>query len=170
MQRRQCLLILSTPVFIALAAALPACAASDGPAPREAPPTAAASTPSGGTTGATQDAAIAPAREAVQAWLQQVDRADGPGSWATAAAYFKRSVSADQWSRALAAARDPLGPLRARQEVAVEAGDAPAGAPPGRYVVFRYAATYERAAKARETVTVMADPDGRWRVVGYFIR
>ena len=44
------------------------------------------------------------------------------------------------------------------------------GAPDGRYVVVQYDTVFENKASAVETVTPMADPDGVWRVAGYFIR
>lgn len=44
------------------------------------------------------------------------------------------------------------------------------GAPDGNYVVIRFAASFEHKAGATETVTPMEDPDGQWRVSGYYIR
>ena len=44
------------------------------------------------------------------------------------------------------------------------------GAPDGEYVVFQFDTQFERKRAAVETVTPMRDPDGSWRVSGYFIR
>ena len=44
------------------------------------------------------------------------------------------------------------------------------GAPDGEYVVFQFDTQFERKRAAVETVTPMCDPDGSWRVSGYFIR
>jgi hypothetical protein len=44
------------------------------------------------------------------------------------------------------------------------------GAPEGKYVVIQYETVFENRASAVETVTPMLDPDGVWRVSGYFIR
>jgi len=44
------------------------------------------------------------------------------------------------------------------------------GAPDGEWVVLKLNTTFENKAVAVETVTVMRDLDGKWRVAGYFIR
>jgi hypothetical protein len=44
------------------------------------------------------------------------------------------------------------------------------GAPDGKYVTIRYETVFENKASAVETITPMLDPDGIWRVSGYFIR
>ena len=44
------------------------------------------------------------------------------------------------------------------------------GAPDGRYVVIQFDTAFENKASSVETVTPMADPDGAWRVAGYFIK
>jgi hypothetical protein len=44
------------------------------------------------------------------------------------------------------------------------------GAPDGEYVVIQFDATFEKKQSAIETVTPMKEPDGRWRVSGYFIK
>jgi hypothetical protein len=44
------------------------------------------------------------------------------------------------------------------------------GAPDGKYVVIQFDAVFENKPSAVETVTPMLDPDGVWRVSGYFIR
>ncbi|HXF81037.1 MAG TPA: DUF4019 domain-containing protein, partial [Usitatibacter sp.] len=42
-------------------------------------------------------------------------------------------------------------------------------APAGEYVVIQYDTRFERVPHAVETVTPMKDPDGTWRVSGYFV-
>lgn len=44
------------------------------------------------------------------------------------------------------------------------------GAPDGEYVVVQFKTSFDKKAKAIETVTPMKDPDGQWRVAGYFIK
>ena len=44
------------------------------------------------------------------------------------------------------------------------------GAPDGKYVVIQYDTVFENKSSAVETIIPMADPDGAWRVSGYFIR
>ncbi len=40
----------------------------------------------------------------------------------------------------------------------------------GKYVVIQFDTVFEHKASASETVTPMLDPDGVWRVSGYFFR
>jgi hypothetical protein len=44
------------------------------------------------------------------------------------------------------------------------------GAPDGEYSVIQFATSFRHKAAATETVTLMKDSDGRWRVSGYYIR
>ena len=42
--------------------------------------------------------------------------------------------------------------------------------PDGKYVILEYESAFEKKSSAVETVVPMVDPDGTWRVSGYFIR
>ena len=44
------------------------------------------------------------------------------------------------------------------------------GGPDGSYVVILYDTSFENKKEAVETVTPMLDPDGIWRVSGYYIQ
>jgi hypothetical protein len=66
--------------------------------------------------------------------------------------------------------RTPLGKLVSRKLKSREYAEKMPGAPDGRSVVVQYDTVFENKASAVETVTPMADPDGAWRVAGYFIR
>jgi hypothetical protein len=110
------------------------------------------------------------AEDAARDWLALADAGDANATWSSAAAAFQRAVPEDQWTRALAAAREPLGAVvsRALRE-ATPMTELP-GAPDGDYVVFQFDTQFERKRAVVETVTPMRDPDGSWRVSGYFIR
>jgi Protein of unknown function (DUF4019) len=110
------------------------------------------------------------AQSASDAWLKIVDDARYEASWDEAAALFKQAVTKDQWKAAVAAARGPLGKLVSRKVKSREYKEQLPGAPDGKYVVIQYDAVFENKASAVETVTPMVDPDGEWRVSGYFIR
>ncbi len=117
-------------------------------------------------------AASAPpaAVEAARSWLGLVDANEYGKSWQEAAAYFRRAISKDKWIQALNGARLPLGGLVSRKlKSAVYATSLP-GAPDGEYVVIQFDAAFANKQMAIETVTPMKDPDGVWRVSGYFIK
>ena len=44
------------------------------------------------------------------------------------------------------------------------------GAPDGDYALIVYATSFANKAEGHETLTLERESDGKWRVVGYFIR
>jgi opacity protein-like surface antigen len=110
------------------------------------------------------------AQAAAESWLKLVDEANYKASWEQAAKLFKGAVTQAQWEGAAAGARNPLGKLVSRKLKAREYKDQLPGAPDGRYVVIQYDTVFANKASAVETVIPMADPDGAWRVSGYFVR
>jgi hypothetical protein len=116
------------------------------------------------------EAAEKAAQSAAKAWLGLVDQGNYAASWDAAAAYFRNAVSKEQWLQSMKGARQPLGSLQSRKFLSARFTATLPGAPDGRYVVIQYATTFENKASAVETVTPMQDPDGRWRVSGYFIK
>jgi hypothetical protein len=109
-------------------------------------------------------------RDQAAAWLALVDRGDGRGSWDAAGGTFRGAVTADGWTNQMAAARGPLGPLTSRTLAVEQFMNGLPGAPPGEYAVQQYHAIFDRLHAVTETVTLVREQDGMWRVVGYFIR
>jgi hypothetical protein len=110
------------------------------------------------------------AQKAAEAWLKLVDDGKYEPSWEQAAKLFKAAVTRDQWKQAAAGVRGPLGKLVSRKVKSRTYTEQVPGAPDGKYVVLQFDTVFEKKAAAVETVTPMADPDGAWRVSGYFIR
>jgi hypothetical protein len=106
---------------------------------------------------------------AAEAWLALVDAGAYGASWDTAAALFKRAVTRAQWTRSVTAVRPPLGDLLSRRVASAKVLTSLPGAPDGTYVVIQFAAAFSQKRSAMETVTPMLDPDGTWRVSGYYI-
>ena len=117
-----------------------------------------------------EQAPVAHAQAAAEAWLALTDAGKYAESWAAAATLFKAAVTQPDWERMVKAGRGALGRLKSRTLQAATFTRTLPGAPDGEYVVLRYAATFERKASAVETVTPMRDPDGSWRVSGYYIQ
>jgi hypothetical protein len=110
------------------------------------------------------------AQAAADSWLKRVDGGEYGASWDQAAKLFKGAVTKDQWKQAAAGVRGPLGKLVSRKVKSREYKEKIPGGPDGKYVVIQYEAVFENKSSAIETVTPMVDPDGAWRVSGYFIR
>ena len=108
--------------------------------------------------------------EAATAWLGLVDGLEYDKSWDEAAGYFKNAVPKEQWEQSMTAVREPLGDLVSRQLESAGYETALPGAPDGEYVVMQFATSFSAKAEAVETVTVMRETDGTWRMAGYFIK
>ena len=107
---------------------------------------------------------------AAKTWLALIDQGDIAMSWDTAAALSKGAVSQEQWVQKVGPARQPLGKLISREVASLKYATSVPGAPDGEYVVIQFKTSFENKASAIETVTPMKDPDGEWRVGGYFIK
>lgn len=112
----------------------------------------------------------AAAQKAAETWLQGVDAGKYAESWDAAAALFKKAVSRNQWQEAMAGSRAPLGAMGSRKLKSATLAKTLPGAPDGEYVVLEFETSFEKKKSAIETLTPMRDPDGAWRVAGYFIR
>jgi len=110
------------------------------------------------------------AQTAAEAWLKTVDAGRYDDSWSASAGLFQGAVTKEQWRQAAASARGPLGDLVGRKVKSRQYTTTLPGAPAGMYVLLKFDAVYKARAAAVETVTVMVDPDGAWRVFGYFIK
>ncbi|HUM09401.1 MAG TPA: DUF4019 domain-containing protein [Myxococcaceae bacterium] len=108
--------------------------------------------------------------QAAEAWLKLVDAGQYGASWDEAAPMFRERVSRAEWEKMAAAARRPLGKVLSRKLSAKQVAHTLPGAPDGTYVVLVYETRFEHKEKGSENVTVMLDPQGRFRAAGYFIR
>ena len=112
----------------------------------------------------------AAALSAAYSWLNQVDQGSYAKSWQEAAEYFRNTVPEGKWIEGLKAVRNPLGKLVSRAVRSSSYSTALPGAPDGEYVVIQFDTSFENKKAALETVTPMKDPDGVWRVSGYYIQ
>ena len=119
---------------------------------------------------ADNDESIRSAETAAHSWLELADQGGFENTWLQASSLFRAAVTQAEWERALAAARGPLEELVSRNLASAEFYLTLPGAPDGEYVVLTFDSVFTKKAAAVETVTVMKDADGSWRVSGYFIR
>ena len=114
--------------------------------------------------------AAADATEAAESWLGLVDTGEYSKSWLESSELFRNAVTQEQWTRSMTAVRGPLGELVSRKVKSAEYATELPGAPDGEYVVIRFETVFANKKAAIETVTPMKDPDGVWRVSGYFVK
>ncbi len=103
-------------------------------------------------------------------WLAVVDAEQYDESWEQACAFFKGVVPKDQWVGQISGVRGPLGSVLSREVASAAYTTKLPGAPDGEYVVIEYRTKFQNKATAIETVTPMRDPDGVYRVSGYYVR
>jgi hypothetical protein len=109
------------------------------------------------------------AQNAVKSWLALVDSAQYGESWENASELFRSHVGKSQWEQAVTGVRGPLGKVLERKLKSSKLATSLPGAPDGEYVVSRFNTSFENKKSGVETITVMLEKDGQWRVCGYFI-
>ncbi|MBM4353918.1 MAG: DUF4019 domain-containing protein [Deltaproteobacteria bacterium] len=109
-------------------------------------------------------------RKAATDWLGLADAKDWGASWDRSAEMFRKAVKKEQWAQSADAARSPLGDRVSRKEKSLEFSDSLPGAPDGEYAVLQFATEFARKKEAVETLSLLHETDGQWRVVGYFIK
>ena len=123
---------------------------------------------SSSTVLATQEG-ISAARIASAAWLSSLDLKDYERSWRGTASAFRRNVSFQDWQDALAAMRQPLGPMQKRHERSMTTGQNMQGGPDGPYVLVQYNTAFEMNPSAIEAVTIVQESDGQFRIAWYVV-
>ena len=117
-----------------------------------------------------QDPNLKAATYASQTWLALVDAGHYSESWESASPWFQQKISKEQWGQTMSSFRSPLGQLMSRQLMNASYETNPADAPAGRYYVIQFRTTFADYPPVTETVTMMQEPNGQWRVSGYYFR
>lgn len=118
---------------------------------------------------AQEEVDIRPASAAAESWLELVEAGRYGESWEQASVTFKDAITRVKWETTVQQARGLVGNLVKRKlRTARHVHNLP-NAPEGEYVVIQNEARFENRPLASETVTLMKQADGSWRVAGYFI-
>jgi len=117
-----------------------------------------------------QEEAMGPARTAAQAWLALLDAYEFDESWRTAGKVLKGAVSQKEFATTLSSTLGPFGAVSSRNPKSSEFTRTLPSAPDGEYVILEFDTAFEKKAGAVETVVLSKEPDGLWRVSGYYIR
>jgi hypothetical protein len=110
------------------------------------------------------------AMSAALAWLKLVDSCKYAQSGKQSSAVFQKSVTPEKWESMLILGRASLGKLVSRAEKSRKHTTSLHGAPDGEYYVIQFSTSFEKKEEARETVAMILESDGQWRVAGYFIQ
>ncbi len=108
--------------------------------------------------------------KAAEHFLFLIDHGHYAQSWEEAADFFKQQIPKKDWIRQISSLRPAFGKLVKRKVQFKNAAQRLRGAPDGDYLVIQYATSFSAKQQAMETVTPVLEPDGKWRVVGYYVR
>jgi Protein of unknown function (DUF4019) len=118
-----------------------------------------------------QDPRTTSVQQAALAFLALTDRDDGMASWQLAGKQFQNAITDVKWTEALHGVRVPLGSVSERALLSTKFTTNFSGAAAeGDYSLLLFRTSFANRTDARETVTLEREPDGAWRVIGYFIR
>jgi len=104
------------------------------------------------------------------AFLKLMDEAKYGDSWDDASKLAQIALTKVQWEKDASLARNMMGKNKSRKVTSSKYETSIPGAPDGEYVEIVYESSFEKKDKAVETVSMMKDPDGKWRWAGYFIK
>lgn len=91
-------------------------------------------------------------------------------SWREAATTFRDAVSTTQWRSAVQEVRTSLEPIGSRQLKSRTFTTSLPDAPAGEYVVLEFETSATGGQRVIETTIATREPNGKWRVSGYFVR
>lgn len=114
---------------------------------------------------AQSDKDVADARAAGERWMKQMDNEEYAAAWNNSSEGLRKEMSKFTWSMVGSATHLALGELKSRTFKAASSKPAPAGKQVS--VLFAYVSNYSKSPKVDETITVIHEPDGVWRVTGY---
>ncbi len=121
-------------------------------------------------SGFSEDTPEVQAEAAALTWLALIDAGAYQQSWMTAADHFQTSIEEWQWASTVSKVRRPLRAVKSRTVSSVTFVPSSPGASGGEHFVIQFSTNFRKKTGATETVTLLKNLDGRWRVSGYYIR
>ena len=108
--------------------------------------------------------------EAALGWLKLIDDGDYGKSWDEMAALYRGAMGKADWEKTMDLHKKGFGKVVSRKVSSTrQTRYLPVG-PAGQYMIIEFESSFEHTGKAAETVTLMRDRDGVWRVTNYFIK
>lgn len=104
---------------------------------------------------------------AAQDWLKLVDAGKYAESWESSAKINKDGIKRDAMDLAYQGLFQPLGPIKSRELKTNEYKTQLPRAPMGEYAVTQFSTQFTNG-RVTETVVLIREADGQWRVSGYF--
>lgn len=107
------------------------------------------------------------AQKALDAWIPLWDAGKYDESYAELAADTRENITKRTWFVYWTGVRKPLGKLKKRELLKSEHIKSLPGAPDREGAIFQYKSSFENKESVLETVALMREKDGTWRVANY---
>jgi len=104
---------------------------------------------------------------AAKTWLTLIDNGKYKDSWNAASDVFKKLMPRDKWILATGKSRTAFGKLVSRNFTSATLKTALPGVSGGSTYVIKFTTKFQFQEKIVETVTLIQDLDGKWRVSAY---
>lgn len=102
-------------------------------------------------------------------FIDLLDQAEYARAYASLAPQMQATLTKSEWTKKLDAFRNPLGKCLTREISTVSTSTSMDSLPDGKYLTFKYVASFEHKSSAEET-TVVCSVDGKMYVFGYVVR
>ena len=107
---------------------------------------------------------------AVKSWLELIDAGKYVDAWDRTSTLTRTLESESGWIDKVKHFRDPFGQTITRKIYGTKETVELPGAPEGLYYIFTFHSDFATKSNAVETVTLIYQDDGNWRVLGYSIQ
>lgn len=103
-------------------------------------------------------------------WLSHLDTGNFAEGWKSTSAYFQKNVQQTKFEQLASELRHPLGKFLSRKLKRTINTKSPSGLPNGEYVVLQFDTSFVNKKTAVETVTMVLETGGDWKVSEYYIK
>ncbi len=109
-------------------------------------------------------------RETGAGWLEKLDKGWYNQCYDESSSYLKTQITIDNWMNNMNSFRKPLGPASKRKELNMFFETELPNSPQGEYVIIQYGTVILEKQAIIETLALMKEADGSWKISGYFIK
>lgn len=113
------------------------------------------------------DTMDAEAVSAAENFLDLIDQHDYQTSWEQGSFMLHRELSQQEWHKELEPIRPLFGTPLGRSLIALRLRDRHPGYPDGQYAILSFESSFSNKAQAVESLILVKETDGVWRVLRY---
>lgn len=126
--------------------------------------------PTDTTGGRTTQTSFTEASSEASHWLTLIDQKQFQGAWDDSGPLLKDVIGPAQWDAALSGTRTRLGNVLSRKLTTHQSLSALPHGTRGNFIIIEYQTQFSWNIRGTETVTMMTNERGQWRVIGYSLK